>query len=140
MRVGEFILGYFYPEFVSILNIDRQVAGISSAGVTWWDPDEPPIAATNFNGTAWTRIDISDAVPPASAAGILLTVKPTGGSLPPVKCAVRSSEDELLIDSFQSQINPYLLRLKDSETSIEAMLVEEDRLVELLARGYLEFR
>ena len=140
VKVGEFILDNFYPEFVSILNIDQQVVGMSSGIINWWDPDEPLIVSTNFKGTEWSRIDISDAVPPVSAGGIFLTIKPTGGSLPPIKCAVRSSEDELLIESFQSQINPYLLRLKDGETSIEAILVEGDRPVELLAKGYLFFR
>lgn len=54
--------------------------------------------------------------------------------------SVRSSRDELLVESISSQLNPYLLGLEDGETSIEAMLVEGNRPVELLARGYTFFR
>ena len=140
VRVGEFILEHFYQEFVTILKVDPALAGSTSGLINWWDPDEPPVLVSNFDRTEWSRIDISEAVPPVSAAGILLTIKPTSGSLPQVKCAVRSSKDELLIESFSSQINPYLLRLEDGETSIEAMLLEGDGPVELLAKGYLFFR
>jgi len=140
VRVGEFILEHFYQEFVTILKVDPALAGSTSGLINWWDPDEPPVLVSNFDRTEWSRIDISEAVPPVSAGGILLTIKPTSGSLPQVKCAVRSSKDELLMESFSSQINPYLLRLEDGETSIEAMLLEGDRPVELLAKGYLFFR
>ena len=77
---------------------------------------------------------------PASASGTFLTIKPTGGNFPPVTCAVRSSRDELLVESVSSQLNPCLLGLQDGETSIEAMLVEGNRPVELLAKGYTFFR
>src|SRR5215212_2077233 len=140
VRVGEFILEHFYQEFVTILKVDPALAGSTSGLINWWDPDEPPVLVRNFDRTEWSRIDISEAVPPVSDGGILLTIKPTSGSLPHVNCAVRSSKDELLMESFSSQINPYLLRLEDGETSIEAMLLEGDRPVELLAKGYLFFR
>ena len=108
--------------------------------MVWWDPDQPVVLLSNFGGPKWSSVDISAAVPPVTASGILLTIKPDGGSVPPVKCAVRSSVDELLVESFSSQYNPYLLRLVPGDTTVEVKLVEGSRPVEVLARGYLEFR
>jgi hypothetical protein len=53
---------------------------------------------------------------------------------------VRSSIDELLVDSFSSQVSPHFIRLEPGETTIEATIVEGERPVSILARGYLEFR
>jgi hypothetical protein len=139
-KVGEFVLGNFYQEFVNILSVDPRIAGSSSGQAVWWDPDEPQVLVSDFSSLQWSSVVVSEAVPLVSASGIFLTVKPTGGNFPPVKCAVRSSRDELLVESISSQLNPYLLGLEDGETSIEAMLVEGNRPVDLLARGYTFFR
>jgi hypothetical protein len=105
-----------------------------------WEPDEPMVLLSNFSDSAWSNIDVSEAVSPVTASGVFLTVKPTGGSVSPVKCAVKSSVDELLIESFSDQYNPYLLKLEPGDTSVDIRFIEGNRPVEILARGYLEFR
>lgn len=140
VRIGEYILENFYSEFVSILHVPPVIAGQSSAGTTLWDADDPPVLATDFIATDWSSIDISPGAPPGLASGILLSAKPVGDSLPAVKLAVRSSTDEILVDSFLSRVNPFLLRLGEGETHIEAMVVEGDRPSNILANGYQEFR
>ncbi len=139
IRVAELILEHFYNEFVSIMNVPPEMTGISSGQTTMYDPDEQHEIASDFAPARWSRVDISQMVPP-TASGIYIAVKPTGGNLPPVKLAVRSSIDELLVDSFASQVSPHFIRLEPGETTIEATFVEGDRPVSILARGYLEFR
>lgn len=140
VRVGEYILENLYSEFVGILQVPPVFAGQGSAGTISWDADDPPILIANFTATDWSSIDISPGAPPGLANGILLSAKPVGDSLPAVKLAVRSSTDEILMDSFVSRVNPLLLRLGEGDTHMEAMVVEGDRPIDILANGYLEFR
>jgi hypothetical protein len=139
IRVSELILENFYNEFISIMNVPLQMAGLSSGATTMYDPDEQLEIASDFAPTEWSRLDISQMVPP-TASGIYIAVKPSGGNLPPVKVAIRSSIDELLVDSFSSQVSPHFIKLEPGETTIQAAFVEGDRPVSILARGYLEFR
>jgi hypothetical protein len=85
-------------------------------------------------------MDISPGAPPGLSSGILVSARPVGDSLPSVKLAVRSSIDEILVDSFVSRVNPFPLRLGEDETHIEAMVVEGDRPFTIFANGYLAFR
>jgi len=48
VKVGEFILGNFYQEFVNHLNVDPRIAGSSSGQAMWWDPDEPQVLVSDF--------------------------------------------------------------------------------------------
>lgn len=135
-RLGEFILEYYYGEFVSILRVPPRIAGQSASVTNLWDADDPPVLANGFTATNWTSIDISPGAPPGLSSGILISVKPSGDSLPSVKLAVRSSIDEILVDSFASRVNAIPLRLGGGDSHIEAMVVEGNRPVSILANGY----
>jgi len=139
LRVAELILEYFYNEFVAIMNVPPEIAGITSGQTIMWDPKQPPVLARDFNSSEWSRVDISAAAP-LTASGIYILVEPVGESRPSVKCLVRSSIDEILVEYFASQFSPIPLRLEPGETSIEAMLIDGDEPVNIFARGYLEFR
>lgn len=138
-RVAELILEHFYNEFVSIMNLPLEMTGISNGQTIMYDPDDQHEVASDFAPAEWTAVDFSQIVPP-TASGMYIAVKPTGGNFPPVKLAVRSSIDELLVDSFSSQVSPHFIRLEPGETTIEATIAEGDRPVSILARGYLGFR
>lgn len=140
VKVGEYILEDYYSEFVNILNVPVEIAGQTTNVTNLWDADDPPVLANDFNATDWSSIDISPGAPPGLSSGILISVRPVGDSLPSVKLAVRSSVDEILVDSFVSRVNPFPLRLGDGETHIEAMVVEGDRPISILANGYQFFR
>ena len=133
------ILENFYNEFISIMNVPPEMTGISSGRTVMYDPDDQHELVSDFAPTEWSSVEGSPMVPP-TASGIYIAVKPTGGNFPPVKLAVRSSIDELLVDSFSSQVSPHFIRLEPGETTIEARVIEGDRPVSILARGYLEFR
>ena len=96
--------------------------------------------ADTFNATDWSRVDISPGAPPGISSGILISARPVGDSMPSMRLAVRSSVDEILVDSFVSRHNPFRLRLSEGETYIEAMVVEGDRPITILANGYQSFR
>lgn len=138
IRVAELILENFYSEFISIMNVPPQLAGISSGHTTMYDPDEQLEVVSDFAPAEWSNVDTSTMVPP-TASGVYIAIKPTGGNLPPVKLAIRSSVDELLVDSFASQVSPHLIKLEPGETTLQAIFVEGERPVSILARGYLEF-
>lgn len=140
VRLGEFILENYYSEFVNILNVPSRIAGQTASMTNLWDADNPPVLASDFDATDWSRIDISPGAPPGLSNGILISAKPVGDSLPSVKLAVRSSVGEILVDSFVSRVNPFPLKLGEGETHIEAMVVEGDRPINILANGYQFFR
>lgn len=140
VKLGEFILENYYSEFVNILQVPARIAGQSASVTNLWDADNPPVLASEFTATDWSSIDISPGAPPGLSSGILISAKPVGESLPSVKLAVRSSVDEVLVDSFVSRVNPFPLRLGEGETHIEAMVVEGDRPINILANGYQFFR
>ena len=140
VKLGEYILDHFYSEFVSILEVPPRIAGQSSGVTTLWDADDPPVLISNFTATDWISVDISPGAPPGLSSGILISARPAGDSLPSVTFAVRFSTDEILVDSFLSRANPFLLRLNEGETHIEAMLVEGNRPITVFANGYQSFR
>jgi hypothetical protein len=140
VKLGEYILDNFYSEFVSILEVPPTIAGQSSGVTTLWEAGDPPVLISNFTATDWTSVDISPGAPPGLSSGILISARPTGDSLPSIKFAVRSSTDEILVDSFLSRANPFLLRLNEDETHIEAMLVEGNRPITVYVNGYRSAR
>ena len=140
VRVGEYILDNFYNEFVSILQVPPPIAGQSASVTNVYDADNPPVLVTEFAATDWSSVDISTAVPPGLTSGILISARPVGESLPSVKLAVKSSIDEILVDSFLSRANPVLLKLDEGDTNIDAMLIEGDRPITIFANGYQFFR
>ena len=105
-----------------------------------YDADDPPVLASEFAPTNWSKIDISTAAPPGITSGLLISARPVGESLPSVTLAVKSYIDEILVDSFLSRANPVLLKLDEDETHIEAMLVEGDRPITIFANGYQSIR
>lgn len=139
IKLGELIFDNFYSEFVDILQVPPKIAGQSSSVTQWWNPDDPPVLKSDFAATEWSSIDISDWAPPGLVSGIYISARPVGDVLPPVKFAVRSSIDEVLVDSYLSRVRAYLLRL-DGDTTIEATLVEGDRPITILADGCQYFR
>ncbi len=139
IRVAEMILENFYDEFIRIMNVPQEMTRISSGQTIMYDPDERLEAVSDFAPAEWSKVDVSEMVPP-TASGVYIAIKPTGGNLPPVKLSVRSSVDEQLVDSFASQVSPHFVRLEPGETTIEAKFAEGDRPVSILGRGYLEFR
>ena len=140
VRVGEHILDNFYNEFVSILQVPPAIAGQSASVTKLYDADDPLVLASEFATTDWSSVDISTAAPPGLISGLLISARPVGESLPSVKFAVRSSVDEILVDSFFSRVNPVLLKLDEGETHIEAVLVEGNRPLTIFANGYQLFR
>jgi hypothetical protein len=107
--------------------------------MTLRDADDPPVLISGFNAADWTSLDISSGAPPGLASGTVLSAKPLGDSLPPVKLAVRSSTQAILVDSFVSRVNPLLLKLGEGETHIEAMVIEGNRPINILIIGFQEF-
>jgi len=140
VKVGEYILDNFYNEFVSLLQVPPQIAGQSASVTNWYDADDPPVLASEFAPTNWSNIDISTAALPGITSGLLISARPVGESLPSVKLAIKSSTDEILVDPFLSRANPALLRLDESDTHIEAMLVEGNRPITIFANGYQFYR
>ena len=57
--------------------------------------------------------------------------------MPPIRANIRSSVDEICIDSFLSQINPFLLKISKGEKVIEAEMVENEREADILVRGIM---
>jgi hypothetical protein len=106
----------------------------------WYDADDPPVLASEFATSDWSSVDISTVAPPGIASGLLISARPVGESLPSVKLAIKSSTDEILVDSFLSRANPALLRLDEGDTHIEAMLVEGNRPITIFANGYQFYR
>jgi hypothetical protein len=98
------------------------------------------VLASKLAPTNWSCVDISTAASPGMTSGLLISARPVGESLPSLKLAVKSSIDEILVDSFLSRANPVLLRLDEGETYIEAMLVEGNRPITIFANGYQFFR
>ncbi len=139
LRLGELILENYYNEFVAIMNVPPEMARISSGQTIMWDPKEPPVLVRDFSSPQWSPIDISAAAPP-TASGIYVTVEPVGESRPSIKCTVKSSIDEILVEYYASQFSPIPLRLEPGETSIQAKLIDSNEPVNIFARGYLEFR
>ena len=137
--MGEFILENYYSEFVNILNVPSILAGQTASVTNLWDADDPPVLASEFTALDWTKIDISPGAAPGLSSGILISARPVGESLPSVKLAVRSSIDELLVDSFMSRHKPFPLRL-EGDTHIEEMVVEGDRPINILASGHQYLR
>lgn len=135
IKLGELILDNYYDEFTRILNINPILAGSSNVVINWWNPDEPIVVSENFTNAEWKKLDLSSLLPPTSD-GVFLTIAPLNGNLPPVQCAIRSSVDEITIESFMSQISPYLLHLKIGETQIEARIIGNNRPVKILTRGF----
>ena len=136
VKVGEYILDNYYNEFISVLHVPPAIAGQSNSVTNLYDADDPPVLANDFAATGWSRVDTSTAVPPHLTSGILISARPDGESLPSVKLALRSSVDEILVDSFLSRTNPVLLKMDDADAHIEAMVLEGDRPVTIYANGY----
>ena len=125
---------------MNILNEPPELAGQSSGVINWWDPDDPPVLVSDFTATEWTSVDISAGASQGLASGIYISAKPAGESLPSVKFAAKSSEDEILVDSYLSRVSPFLLRLNEGGTNIEVMLAEGDRPISILASGCQYYR
>ena len=135
-KIGDLIMTYFYREFIEVMGIDAIYAASDNIRSMLFDPDSPITIAKNFSSDHFTVIDTSRAAP-GIAAGLLLTVKPTGKNLPSTQCIVRSACDEITIDSVQSQLQPYLLRMNPDD-EVEAMVLDTTRTVDILARGYMD--
>ena len=126
VKLGENILDLYYNEFIIKLQVPPIVAGQSNSVTNLYDADDPLVLASDFAATDWSRVDTSNAVPPNLTSGILISAKPVGESLPLVKLALKSSIDEILVDTFLSRANPVLLKLDEVDTHIEAMVIEGD--------------
>lgn len=135
-KLSTMILGYYYREFVEKLNVDQLTASSQNVRTTFWDPDQPQVIAENFNSTRFRKLDAYSSVSP-SASGIYITIKPTDKNIPSTQCIIRSSIDEIAIDSLQSQLQPYLLRIEGTD-SIEAMNLDGSRSVNIYCRGYID--
>ena len=138
LKISALIMEFFYREFVEIMGVDNRLAASENLITNYWDPDDPQIITKGFAAASFKKLDISRAVPPI-AFGVLLTVKPNDKNIPSVKCVIRSSLDEIIIDSLQSQLQPYLLKLKGQDT-VEGMILDKNRPVDILGRGYIFIR
>jgi len=136
LTLGGFIMDFYYREFIEKMGLESRLAGISNVRITYNDPDNPVLISQTLKSTEFKKIDIQRAVP-ISANGILLTVKPNDKNIPGVVCIVRSSIDEIVVDSLQSQLQPYLLKIAMG-SFIEAKLQNEERAVNIYSRGYIE--
>lgn len=136
LKLGALIMEYFYREFVERMGVSAFVAASNNLQTCLWDPDKPIPIAENFASADFQELDISKAAHEV-AAGLLLTVRPRDKNLPSVCCIIRSSIDEITIDSVQSQLHPYLLRLAQPD-KVEAILLDPTRPVDILARGYVD--
>jgi hypothetical protein len=135
IKLSEMILDNFYNEFTRILNVDPVLAGSSNIIIQWWDPDNPPAVDENFVSEEWVKLDLSSSIPP-TANGVYITITPLNENLPPVLCAFRSSVDDVTIESFMSQISPYLLHLNVGELQIEGRIIGNKRAVKITTRGF----
>ena len=130
------IMEHFYNDFVQRLGVEPQLAASQNRQTILWDPDRPIILAENFCKLAFTTLDIRRAVHEL-AVGIFLTVRPRDRNIPSVRCVIRSNAEELIIDSLHSQLQPYLLHMNAGD-NVEAMVLDNSRPIDILARGYLD--
>lgn len=134
IKISELILDHFYNEFIGIMKVDPVTAGSTNVVTQWWDPVNPPEISNSFNSEEWVELDMSGSTV-GYCDGVFLTIAPLDSVSPPVKCMVRSSVDEIIIESFMSQISPSFLRLKQHDIKVEAKLLPESRPVKILNRG-----
>ncbi len=133
-RIAEFILDNYYEEFIKELNINPVLAGSSNVTINWWDPDKPLVIAEKFDKNNWETFDLSK-IAPVMADGIFISIAPLDKNIPSVKCAIRTSIDEIVIDSVMSQISPYMIKLERGKLELEIMLIGDYRPVRILNRG-----
>ncbi len=136
LRLSTMIMEYWYREFLEALGVDPHVAASNNVRTIYWDPDDPREIHPSLSSTTFVPIDVSAAMPPTNG-GILITARPLDKNIPSVKVVVRSAVDEIVMDSVQSQLQPYLLRA-EGNGEIQAMVLDATRPVQLLARGYLD--
>lgn len=135
IQLSELITENFYQESLGVLKIDPVLAGSENISANWWDPDEPQILSSGFESATWIKIPIGIAAPP-TADGLFLAIRPIESNFPIVTAVVRTSIDEVVLDSVLSQVNAFYLRLSPGETEIEAMILAPSRPIAILCRGF----
>lgn len=140
-KLSEFILDYFYDEFVRELGVDPIIAGSQNVTNTFYDPDNPIVLLDHFDSGNWLDIDLSQAIPPAGLAdAAFLMIRPHAGNSSRVIIGVKTSVDDIVIDSFMSQIYPIPVRLSNDETSCKVRLFQGTGPVKVACRGYRSMR
>lgn len=134
-KISTIILENYYREFVEKLDVDQLTASSQNVRSTLWDPDQPRIIEDDFYSMSFKKLNAYPAAPPTTS-GMYITIKPTDRNFPSTKCVIRSSIDEITIDSVQSQLQPYLLKTEGTEL-IEARSLEKNRRVHIYCRGYI---
>jgi len=137
LKISELISEYYYREFVQAMGVNQYLAASENVRMSLWDPDKPLVVAEKFSSTSFVSMSVAQAAPP-TASGIYLTVRPNDANMPSVTCIVRSSIHEITIDSLQSQLQAYVLRINGGADKVEAMILEVGRSVDILARGYID--
>ena len=136
-KLSTLILENYYREFIEKVGVDELTASSQNVRSTLWDPDNPQIIEENFFSEGFRKLNAYSSAPP-TAFGIFITVKAVDNNFPSsTKIVVRSGRDEVLIDSVQSQFQPYLLKIEGTD-QIEAKSLEKDRRVNILCRGYID--
>ncbi len=135
-KLSTLILEYYYRDFVEKIGVDQFTASSQNVRSTFWDPDKPQIIEKNFYSESFRKLDTYSAAP-STASGIFITVKAVDNNFPSsTKIIVRSGKDEILIDSIQSQFQPYLLKIEGTDL-VEAKSLEKNRKVDIYCKGYI---
>jgi hypothetical protein len=136
IRLSEFILDHYYDEFVRELGVNPVLAGSQNVRVNLWDPESPFMLAQKFDAVDWMQMDLSSAVPSVGTDGVFLVFYPLDSNLPTVRVAVRTSKDDIVVDSVMSQVNLILVKLAPGETSCKIRLFDARRPIRVACRGF----
>lgn len=135
-RLAEFIMNHYYEEFVAELGIEKRIADSSNVINHIFDPASPIELAGRIEPNEWVDIDLSAAIPGICEDAIFLAFHPLDeNNIPSLKVAVKTTVDDLIIDSMMSQLNLTMVRLSMGETRCKIKTMD-NRAIRVLARGY----
>lgn len=109
-----------------MLQVRPFLAGSQNIRLNLFDPKKPINLIENFNSTDWRTIDLSSLIPPTPVRAVYLTFFSLNENLTPIHVGIKTSIDDIVVDSIISQVNLIPVHITEGEVTYQVRLLKSE--------------
>lgn len=138
--ISEFILDYFYDDFIQTMDIDKKYLDSQNVMMHVYDPSQEIVLFDgNLNRGESQVISLNNTVPPANVNAVFLAFY-TESNLKQQGISIKTDIDETIISSLMSQVSLIPIKISGGDGLCEIMLTQFSEKIKVVIRGFRFYR